>query len=187
MDSFDCAAAVRLADEGVPVRAIARGLKVPSEELRENLLDAVAAGTLLELPRDDWPPNIPRDKRLPGLDKIMPLDNELVLLNVVRRFKVTQQQASLLLVLIKRREVTRKMLHDVIESRRPQPKVETDQKIVDVVICKLRKRLETFGLRIQTVWSCGYLMPAEDRAKALKLLNEFLDSPLAIVPEEPVS
>jgi DNA-binding response OmpR family regulator len=178
---------VRLAGEGVPVRAIARATKTPSEEVREVLEDAHLTGVILQLPRDDWPPAQSNGDRAPEVRRTPVVDDDIVRLNVVRLFKVTQQQASLLLVLIKRREVTRKMLHAVIEGRRPHPKVETDQKIVDVVICKLRKKLEPFDLRISTVWSCGYLMSPEDRARALALLREFMDAPDAVRVEEPAA
>jgi hypothetical protein len=76
------------------------------------------------------------------------------------------------------------MLHAVIESRRPHPKVETEPKIVDVVICKLRKKLEPLGLRIETVWSCGYFMSDEHRKTAMTMLNTFLDQPNAVVAED---
>lgn len=165
--------AIRLADEGVPVRAIARATKVESEQVRDHLMDAVAAGMLLDLPRDDWTIGVPRNKRQPaGARPIVLDDSDLTVLNVVRTFKLTQQQAALFITLLKRREVTRAMLHSVIEARRPEPKVPTDQKIVDVVICKLRKKIEPFGLTIKTVWSCGYLMSADHQKKALQILND---------------
>ena len=172
-----------MALEGVPVRAIARILGISSEIIRFALYTSQKSGAIVQLPRDDWPPQLPREQRVPEFAKTS-IDNALLILNVVRLFGVTQQQACLLLVLIKRREVTRKMLHSVIESRRPQPKVETEPKIVDVVICKLRRKLEAFGLSIETVWSCGYYMPAEDRKKALKLLNDFLEEPNAVTADE---
>lgn len=172
---------IRMALEGIPVRAIARVLGIPSETVRPALATALRSGAIVQLPRDDWPPQAGREHRVPEYAKTG-IDNDLLILNVVRLFGVTQQQACLLLMLIKCREVTRKMLHGV--SRRPQPKAETEPKIVDVVICKLRTKLKPFGLRIETVWSCGYYMPTEDRKKALKLLTEFLEDPNAIDVEE---
>ena len=173
----------RMAIEGVPIRAIARIVQLPSAEIRASLEEAAAAGIIVQMPRDDWFAGLARDHRVPEYAK-GGLNDALLILNVVRLFGVTQQQACLLLVLIKRREVTRKMLHNVIEGRRPHPKVETEPKIVDVVICKLRTKLKVFGLTITTVWSCGYFMPAPDRKKALKMLNEFLEAPHAVTAEE---
>jgi hypothetical protein len=172
-----------MAIEGVPVRAIARCTRIASDDIRGTLDSALGSGVIVEMPRDDWSPQLTREQRVPEYAKTG-VDDALLILNVVRLFGVTQQQACLLLVLIKRREVTRKMLHAVIESRRPHPKVETEPKIVDVVICKLRKKLEPLGLRIETVWSCGYFMSDEHRKTAMNMLNVFLDQPNAVTAEE---
>ncbi len=173
----------RMAHEGIPIRAIARSIELPSDRVRAAVQEAFKAGLLVQLPRDDWPAQLPRDHRVPEYSKTG-LDPALLTLNVVRLFGVTQQQACLLLMLMKRKEATRKMLHNVIEGRRPHPKVETAPKIVDVVICKLRTKLEKFGLEIKTVWSCGYYMPSEDRKKALQMLNDFLEQPNAVTADE---
>jgi len=176
---------VRLANEGMPVRAIARCTGRASEDIREELREAMEEGILLQLPRDDWPPHANREERVPEYARGA-FDPSLLILNVVRLFGVTQQQACLLLTLIKRREVTRKMLHNEIERRRPHPKVETEPKIVDVVICKLRTRLKGFNLKIVTVWSCGYYMPPEDRRKALDMLNSYLEDSHIVKVEDQI-
>jgi two-component system, cell cycle response regulator CtrA len=41
---------------------------------------------------------------------------------------------------------------------------DREVKIVDVFVCKLRKKLEPFGWRIETVWGRGYAIPADQRA-----------------------
>lgn len=181
--SLDEPLIVRMAVEGIPVRAAARCTKIPSDVIRGIFTEALTYGDIAQMPRDDWSPQLTRAQRIPEFAKTG-VDDAILILNVVRLFGVTQQQACLLLVLIKRREVTRKMLHGVIESRRPHPKVETEPKIVDVVICKLRKKLEPLGLKIETVWSCGYFMSAEHRKKALAMLNEFLNQPNAVTVDE---
>ena len=63
--------AVRLADEGVPLRAIARATDIPSARLYETLTLAKMEGRLLELPRDDWPPGYPRDRRSLQLSRLV--------------------------------------------------------------------------------------------------------------------
>jgi hypothetical protein len=56
--------AVAMADEGVPLRSIARVTRIPSSDLRERLRDAKDIGDLIALPSlDDWPPGFPRDQR----------------------------------------------------------------------------------------------------------------------------
>ena len=49
---------------------------------------------------------------------------------------------------------------------------EPEMKIVDVFICKLRKKIRPFGLEIATVWGLGYRMSPETKAKARALLGE---------------
>lgn len=43
---------------------------------------------------------------------------------------------------------------------------EAEPKIVDVFVCKLRKKLKPFGVAIETVWGNGYAMPAAAKARA---------------------
>lgn len=42
-------------------------------------------------------------------------------------------------------------------------KDEADPKIVDVFICKIRKKLRPYGVAIETVWGRGYGIPAAQR------------------------
>lgn len=42
------------------------------------------------------------------------------------------------------------------------PDDEPDQKIVDVFVCKLRRKLEPLGLEIGTAWARGYYLVAPD-------------------------
>src|SRR5437868_13332838 len=86
---------IRMALEGVPVRAIARILGISSEIIRFALYTSQKSGAIVQLPRDDWPPQLPREQRVPEFAKTS-IDNALLILNVVRLFGVTQQQACLL-------------------------------------------------------------------------------------------
>lgn len=47
---------------------------------------------------------------------------------------------------------------------------EPELKIVDVFICKLRKKVRPFGLEIGTRWGVGYQMTAEMKARARAML-----------------
>ncbi len=165
--------AARLADEGLPIRAIARSLKVPSEDIRVMLHDAMAEGIIVEYPREDWPPGAKRNSFGPTLDNFVASENDLRLA-CARYFGVTHQQAIVLSVLLKRPEVTKEQLHQAIERDRPEGKEATHIKLVDVLICILRRKLKPFDLSIQTMWGTGYLMEAKDRARAVKDLNEFV-------------
>jgi hypothetical protein len=170
--------AIRLADEGVPLYAIGRSFKVSSELIREALYVAKEEGRIIDMPREDWPPNSLRANRDPMQSKKM--DDEDIVFNCVRLFKVTRQQASLLSVLIRRNEVSKDMMHQIIEKCRPPNKDDqTDPKMVDVVICNLRKRIKKTGLKIETMWGCGYFMKPEMRTKALELLGESATNAIA--------
>jgi hypothetical protein len=164
--------AVRLADEGVPLCAIGRSFKVPSEQVRDALYSAKELGQLIDMPREDWPPNSLRNTRDPMQGRKM--DDEDIVLNCVRLFKVTRQQAFLLSVLIRRNEVSKETMHQIIEqSRGPDKDNQTDPKMVDVVICNLRKKLKKTPLKIETMWGCGYFMKPDMRKLALELLGEY--------------
>ncbi len=45
---------------------------------------------------------------------------------------------------------------------------EPNQKILDVFICKLRKKLEPFQIKIRTVWGRGWEIDAEVKAQLRK-------------------
>jgi two-component system cell cycle response regulator CtrA len=49
---------------------------------------------------------------------------------------------------------------------------EPDIKIVDVFVCKMRRKLKPYRIIIQTDWGRGYFLPAESKAIAQGLLAE---------------
>ena len=48
---------------------------------------------------------------------------------------------------------------------------EPEIRIVDVFICKLRKKLKPFGIEVETVWGQGYHLPPESKA-AIRAMTE---------------
>lgn len=166
---------VRLADEEIPVGAIARATKRPADEVRDILHDAVARGAIIRIPRPDWHP-LPRGERT-VLSAVEKLSDDTILHVCIRLFKITRLQASLFTLLIKRNEVTKEMMHHAIEQRRVKTAKaceETDPKMVDVVVCHLRKRLKAIPLEIKTLWGCGYYMSPVDRRTANEMINAFV-------------
>lgn len=168
--------AVRLADEGIPVRAIARSTKLPSEDVYEILRDAIERGVIVEMPKDDWPVGSTRGQR--AAFHGTPLeDDEALHFACARWFRATRLEAAILAVMLKRSEVTKQQLHLVIEAMRPGDNREaTDPKMVDVIICHLRKKLKKFEITITTVWGIGYLMPLPDRERAVAMLTTFVST-----------
>jgi hypothetical protein len=172
--------AIRLADEGVPVRAIARAVHINAEELRPHFEHAKLTGRLVDLPREDWPPGIPRAHRVPDLKPIADINDEVLKAAIMLVFGLTLNQASMFLALIRRREVHRDQMHEIY-NQRGQQQADTDVKVVDVQICKIRQRLAKMEIEIATLWGFGYFMSIANRRRALELLLAGLGRPL----EEP--
>lgn len=166
--------AVQLADEGVPIKAIVRSLDTDRDEVREVLRNAVREGYIVEMPREDWPAGTPRSKRVPlhnrkNIGSIR--DDSAEYLVLMRVFKTTLQQSKVLLKLIRRDECTKEVLHSAVTLDRASIDEVTDIKIIDVIICNLRKKLKPFDIVVDTIHSCGYSMPNESRQKALELIS----------------
>ncbi|MEO0870964.1 MAG: helix-turn-helix domain-containing protein [Pseudomonadota bacterium] len=76
-------------------------------------------------------------------------------------FCLTPAEASYLAALMGATRCTKDML--LMASRRTDDDVEI--KIVDVFICKLRKKLKPFGIEIKTDWGRGYYLTAEMKTR----------------------
>jgi DNA-binding response OmpR family regulator len=151
--------AIRLADEGVPLRAIARAIKMSSDQVRERLQMAQAAGRLLDLPHDDWPPGFPREQRAMQLSRLV-MDNRDQLLVVIHQiFGLTPIETGLLLILIQHPSLLKDRVANTMTSR-----------TIDVHLCSIRKRLEPHGIQIETLWGQGYQFSPHDRRKVLNLI-----------------
>lgn len=173
---------ISLADEGVPIQAISRATKTPCDIVRETLQLALEAGDLLEKPADDWQPGTARGSRAQMTPDYAQIAERTALTGCIRLFKVTRVQACLLDALIRRKEVTRETLHNLIERNRldhAHPD-ETDIKMVDVVICHIRKKLKPFGFEIKTLWSTGYFIDADQRKTMQDMLVKSIHSGLTL-------
>lgn len=156
------------------MRAIARAIKQSSGDVYEWLRDALASGQIVELPKDDWPPGSRRGSRTAFNGTPLESDDNLKFA-CARLFKATRLEAAILAVLLKRAEVTKAQLHLVIEQNRPsENREETDPKMVDVVICHLRKKLKKHDLKIETIWGLGYSMSVEHREIAQAMLSKHI-------------
>jgi DNA-binding response OmpR family regulator len=168
-------AIIRAADEGVPIAAIRRIFRmvVDTLDIRELLRSAVQAGRLIAMPREDWPPAIPRDDRVPTVPKHeLGADDIDLVMRIAKVMRTTKLESRILVVLLRRGHASREQLHDVVESNRGNPVDVTHEKIVDVVVCKLRKKLTPLGVNLHTVHSIGYEMSQEDRNKLWDLVNK---------------
>ena len=76
-------------------------------------------------------------------------------------FRLTGKEGQMLGRLLKGGAVTKTQFMTSLYSGMDEPEL----KIIDVFICKLRKKLKPWGLEIQTIWGSGYFMPEASIAK----------------------
>lgn len=162
--------AVRLADEGVPVGAIIRSLLMPAEEVRDILKEASENGLLVALPRDDWPPGTRREARMPDTVPIEIAGDEL-LMRLMRMLKLTESEARVFSVLLRRPQAAKGTLHQAVQRIPSSADEQSDIKIVDVFICKIRTKLDPLGITIDTLWGKGYSLTKEGREAAIQRLG----------------
>lgn len=72
---------------------------------------------------------------------------------------LTRSEQLLVALLMRRERVRREELHSFLYSDRPADDEEAEMKIVDVFICKIRKKLKPFGVEIQTIYGEGFCLP----------------------------
>lgn len=170
----------RAAIEGVPVAAISRIFLQDIGETYVVLNYLHSVGTIAEVPRADWPPGTRRNDRLPQYDtKGKPLDVQFI---AQRALKLTKLEAGFMAALLRCDHADKSMLHGIIEEQRlqrqqrPNKTEATDPKMVDVMICKLRKKMKDFDPKfagcIKTVWSGGYYIDPPIKAAILAVLAQ---------------
>lgn len=156
--------AVRMAQEGIPVAAIGRSLAIPFADTHDMLSEALAHGQIVAIPRSDWPPGGKVLERHPTVPRrASDADVEFACRKL---FTLTNLEAGFLVLLLRLDHTDKAKLHHVIETQRlrrasqPDALELTDQKMVDVMICKLRKKLKAISedFLIKTVWGGGYYM-----------------------------
>jgi two-component system cell cycle response regulator CtrA len=80
-------------------------------------------------------------------------------------FQLTKREAQMLGVMMTHHDVvTKEMFLTAMYGGMDEPNL----KIIDVFICKLRKKLARFGIEISTMWGRGYYLTKEMKAKIRK-------------------
>lgn len=72
----------------------------------------------------------------------------------------TRQEAALLAVVMSREHVTREMAQFALVGDK-----DCSDRLKDVMVCKIRRKLRRLGAEIVTVWGDGVTMPPESKAK----------------------
>jgi DNA-binding response OmpR family regulator len=162
--------AIRMANEGVPLRVIARVTQQPSADVRVQLETARARGYLIEIPCEDWPAGYPREHRLLELARLEERNRRVVQTAVRAVFNLAPVEVPMLLLLLANDEVPRHRL--VAACRRESEEAGTDSALtVTANMYRLRGRLKPFGLSIKMLYGYGYSMPAAHRRTALGMIR----------------
>jgi len=154
--------ATRAANEGIPVAAIGRILNQPFSLVEDLLKSALGLGHIGQMPKGDWPPSAPWSSRMPTVPRCA--NAEDIGHACKTNFRLTPLEAAIMVVLLRTEVADKDKLHGVVEQmrqqrqQRPDNPEETDPKIVDVVVCKLRKKLKLIDERFKltTSWGKGY-------------------------------
>lgn len=175
--------AIALADEGVPVRAIARSTKIAGEDMYDILKNAINEGRLITLPKDDWPPSNRKSARYQAENTVLSNSDDTLGMACSAHFKMTRLQAAVFVAILRRPpEISKLHIHSAIEASRPNADEPTDLKMVDVVICHIRKKLKAVdkALTIETIWGRGYSMPPAARDLVLAYIANHLHPPVEL-------
>lgn len=78
-------------------------------------------------------------------------------------FRLTPAEAAILAALVAREWCSKEFLH--MATARPGEEKDTEIKIVDVFICKMRRKLFGFGIDIVTLWGAGYMLEPATRER----------------------
>lgn len=85
------------------------------------------------------------------------------------QFQLTRNEAAIFGLLLNNKLVRRTSMMSVLYLHDQD---EADIKIVDVWVCKMRKKLKPYGIEIATQWGEGYFLPPESKMSAQAALSE---------------
>src|SRR5215831_17895658 len=89
---------------------------------------------------------------------------------IIELAKLTYSERMLLGLLMRRHRATKDQMMTVLYADRPDE--EPGSKILDVMICKMRKKLSPHGVEIRTIYGAGYELPPTSREKIKALMAE---------------
>jgi two-component system cell cycle response regulator CtrA len=85
------------------------------------------------------------------------------------QFGFTKNEVTIFGLLLKNNLVRRTSMMMVLY---PHSQDEAEIKIVDVWVCKMRRKLKPYGISIETQWGQGYFLTPESKAAANALLDQ---------------
>lgn len=88
------------------------------------------------------------------------------------QFCLTVKETTILGILMKRDIATKPGICSAMYSLINTGEKDIDPKIIDVFVCKMRKKLKPYGIDIGTKWGQGYYLGKKDKAIVLAVLAE---------------
>ena len=92
------------------------------------------------------------------------------LVAIKQAFGLTLAQSRALMALLECKQVSRETMHAAVA---PDGKPTSKPKIVDVVLGKVRAKLASHGIKIDTIYGFGFKLAAGGRDKIDRLLAEY--------------
>lgn len=81
-------------------------------------------------------------------------------------FGLTASEAKIMSLLVSRDFASRaQMMTAVMADRHADADGQPEMKIIDVYVCKIRKKVAPFGIEITSLWGRGYRLSPEMKAK----------------------
>lgn len=89
--------------------------------------------------------------------------------NLPSQLQLTAKEEAIVTLLLDRDSITKEqaMIH-LYSDRIDAP---PNNKIIDIFICKIRAKIESFGINIETLWGRGYTMPPDSKAELLGMIE----------------
>lgn len=85
--------------------------------------------------------------------------------------QLTGCEAQIFGLLLAREAITKRIAMDAVYGDRPDAD-QAEEKIIDVWVCKMRRKLEPWGIKIETNWGQGYYMSPAMKTLARSLIDE---------------
>jgi hypothetical protein len=154
---------VRMAREGIPLKAMARIFMRSYEEVVTSAEGLLVCGEIAELPKVDWHQEV----RIKATHQPYLWDDRV---RISALLGCTRQEADLLARLLRAGNLDHEQLARQV-PRRAYGSEEKDYRIrsLRVVLCRLRKRLPK-NIKIETSFGAGLSMSDESRDRLLALL-----------------
>jgi two-component system cell cycle response regulator CtrA len=99
------------------------------------------------------------------------------------QWRLTSRETSMLAALYAAKgALGKEALHHAVSDL----EIETEPKIVDVYICKIRRKVGRFGIRIETLWGDGFRLRGESRAVIARALDNQTTEEIVVTTNLPM-